>query len=273
MDKDTELILDAIKNTSITPRKRKIMLEFDDLGVREAEMVEADALSGLSKKMKRRESRKTKYKRLPLDEWSKLDFLTYTQDLLSPYHIYLENNGSKGADTVARMYDKLAVTFGYDMNNCVLKEYLEWWVLAFASGIRTPSIYIQRMWDEKYVEMFARRYNKIHQIISETVPIQNENIHVIFQTGGLPMLLMKTGIVISHSFLQEKKDTTLFTKLSKALRTFSSNVLKSTMDLTIRGAPYPMSKKVDFLSIARPALELRGLTSYLSLDYKYFFKE
>ena len=274
MQSDMDLILGAIKDSPRTkPVGRKVLQEFDSFGVCESENG-PDALSKMSSRIKRKE-KSEKRRSLSASEWNSKDFLVYTQDLLKPYRVYLENNGSFGADMMSRVYDKLAQVFQDNMTNYILKEYLQWWVLLFGAGIRTHSIFVQTIGEEKYVAMFFKRYNESiygGEKKSTTKAVERDD-ETLFRTGGLPMLLMSRGIVRSHVFLRGKNDDASFTKISKTLRTFSVSVLKSTLDITSNGAPYPLGQKVDFISIARPALELHGLKEYLALDYNKFFQE
>lgn len=273
MDSDIELILSALQDSSPKfLRKRKVLQEFGDFGLCDGGVDKKDAISKLSDQARRKE-RSEKRKQLPVEGWNNKDFLTYTQDLLKPYRVHLENDGINGMNLMARMYDKLASHFCDAMCNRVLKEYLQWWVLSFGSGISSHSVYVQAIYDEKYVVMFVRRYNEVVTGPKEgSARAVERDDATIFSTGGLPMLLMSKGIVVTHSFLRNRKEESPFTKIGKVLRTFSANVLKNTMDITINGAPYLAPHKVDFISIARPALELHSLKKYLNLDYAKFFQ-
>lgn len=274
---DTELILSAVTDKPTRRQtKKKILQEFGDYEVCEFSDIDPklDALTKLSKKIKRREN-KEKRKSRAVAEWTNTDFLVFAQDQLKVYNIYLENNGSFGADLIGRLYDRLAAVLQDDMNNKVLKEYIEWWITSFGPGIKTHSLFIQTIYDEKYVVRFLNRYNDHTAKMPQEVAASSESEQsdeTIYKTGGLSMLLMSRGIVTTHTFL--RGETGVFTMITKALRSFSAVLLKKTMETTIKKAPYPSSEKVDFISIARPALDLHGLKQYLNLDYtKYFKKE
>jgi hypothetical protein len=277
MPSDTELILSAL---SEKPRRREtkrvVLQEFDDYGVSEMrEEPKKDALTRLGKKIKRQANRE-KRKLRPVMEWNNTDFLVFAQDKLKAYSIFLENNGGAGAEMIGRLYDRLAAILQDDMNNKVLKDYLDWWIVSFASSIKSHSVFIQAMYDEKYVGRFAKRYNEQGAEIktAETVARSAEqDDETIYKTGSLSMLLMSKGIVSAHAFLKKQKETNIIMRIGKALRAFSPSVLRSTMETTINKAPYPSADRVDFISIARPALELHGLKTYLNLDYSKYFKE
>ena len=276
MDIDTELIMSAVSSIKPKPRTQKMLQEIDDNGVHdfEFEPTVTDAISKLAKKVQRTEKRR----RMPVVEWTSVNFLTFINEQLKTYGFRLADTGRK-YDLLMRLYDKLAVHLGMLMSNQIFKEYLEWWIVTYAPTYNSHELAVQIMGRDSYIETFVDRYKsrldtgKLELTKKSVVPKKDITDDKIYDTGGLPMLLMSRGIAISFNVMRSKGEKNIFTRISKSLREFSKDILLRTIEVTVNRAPYNESGKVDFVALAKPALDFYGIKKFKDLDYNEYFKD
>ncbi len=96
--------------------------------------------------------------------------------------------------------------------------------------------------------------------------------HALFELGGLPMLLMTEGIVIAYKVLQERNESGVYQKLSVALRGLTRDAIEKVLDITLSKKPYNSKYAIDFISIAKPALEYYGIKGYADAKYEECFE-
>lgn len=267
---ENELILQALTQSSPPSKKRyEAEMFLDDL----IESPQDDPIWKLAKK----EERKEKARKKTIEEWSGADFLRYLNDRLTNYGLKLERAGIRDRDCVSKLFDDFVRCLGKKMTNEILREYFDWWISVNASNLHGEKIYIYRLMGRFDIEKFITRYEERSKVQTPIIPKINvsqptPDDMMIYEVSGLPAVLMKKGIVVGHRILKEKKTDNAFQLIIKTLQSFSKETLGKTMDVTLAGAPYPQSDTVDFLSLARHALQFHKIVKYLKLDYKSYFK-
>lgn len=268
---DTDLIRSALADMPEKKTKtRKVLQEFGDAEVFELgsndPAKKSDAITKVARRQRLRENRR-KRKNRPIKDWTNSDFVVFANDLLKHYDIFLLNNCP---DQIAHLYDTLARCLRERMSNDILKKYIEWWSGCFASAQTESELYIQCLRNEKYIRMFLDQFLRDAPDQTEKVEADDDTL---FSAGGLPMVLMSKGIVAGCRVLRDRGEKNVFTKVSKALKELSGKMLESSLNITISSAPYPNSDKVDFISIAKPAIDYHGIKGYLELRSSDYFED
>ncbi len=243
---ERSLILEAIHN------KKKV----------KSEPVSECAIGKMVKRKIKQESFRQKLCR----EWSNIDFLRYLDFMLKDFGTTRNvGNACRDSDYLNKIYDQLAKKLQHKMTNVVLRNYMEWWCSIWAPRMTGSGVWLLSMIGAP-VEKFLSRYD------TEKGPNEtNDNMstqvtdEAIFDLGGLPMLLVKRGIVISRRKSSSEN-------IGKTLSSFQGSMLGKIIEATLQYAPYS-DAPWDFILLAHPFLVKHGLTSFLDVDYRCCFKE
>lgn len=256
------LILDAIKQ-----KKQNAKVDF--------EFPEPDVLDKWVKRKKRKESFKAKF----IDDWTNVDFLNYLDFMLKEFGASrAKENTRRDSDRINLLYDSLVKHLSTEMNNTVLKGFLEWWCSIWAPRLTGSEFHLNLLIQDYQIARFASRYEEAEAQApkpQETSKLSTIDDDSIYDLGGLSLLLMKRGLVIGYRTLKKKgtSDTLSTDMIQKAVMKFSSAILANVLNVTLKESPYPKSDKVDFISLASSALNRRGLTDYTQISYGAYFKE
>ena len=205
----------------------------------------------------------------PVLKWTNSDFVTYISSLLSQYGVTLTPNFMQNGESVGKAYDLLASSLKDTMNNIILKEYVEWWVNAYKVKANTNTVHLSKMCDNAYISKFLTRYDFNHEKVTDDIPVDAETLYSV---GGVQSVLLSKGIVCANSTMKKAKEKNIFVSLSNAIKKNSKKVVINIMKITIKNAPYASEDLVDFISIAKPALDFYGINEFNSIKYREFFK-
>jgi hypothetical protein len=269
---ETQLILEALNCSAMAAPKRTRRF------IREIEPLPAimDTRGDAIARMSRQKTNQDAYKRKPVGKWSSSDFLRYFDDVLKIQDMRYERTSIvKDRNDMGRIYDKIAERILAKMNNGVLKEYLEWWFEANARRYRDEGrpIRIAALCDQDTIARFVT--NRFNDDINRPVEkvhdtaLSDEELFAL----GLSMLLMHKGIVVAYRMLSQKRVPNVLVSIQKALRDFNRDVLMATIKRTIAGAPYSEKDVIDFMTVAKPALQYHNISDFDRLSYRSFFKE
>lgn len=259
---ERELILNAIKQK----KKNTPEVDFD--------FPEPDVIEKWAKRKKKLESFKSK----PTEEWGNVEFLRYLDYMLKEFGVVrAKNNTRRDSDKINHLYDRLVKRIP-EMSNHILKEFIEWWCSIWAPRLTGSEFHLGLLIQDYQVSRFANRYkNAVPAAVP--VPVEQSTCTVdddsIYDLGGLSLLLMKRGLVVGWRVLKNREtgDALASHMIQKTTMKFSSEILANVLQITFQGSPYPASDKVDFISLAKPALNCRGLTKYTQAPYGAYFKE
>lgn len=258
------LIIDAIKQK----KKNTPKVDFD--------FPEPDAIEKWVKRKKQLESFKGKLTK----EWTNVDFLRYLDYMLRDFGVVRIKNTRRDSDKINHLHDRLVKQIP-EMSNNVLKEFIEWWCSIWAPRLTGSEFHLGLLIQDYQIARFANRYKKdeatteapiasVQQLATSLV-----NDDSIYDLGGIRLLLMKRGLVVGYRVLKRKgtSDALSTHMIQKAVMKFSSEILINVVKITLQESPYPVSDKVDFISLAKPALNRFGLTEYTQVPHGAYFKE
>ena len=253
--------------------KPKPKINDDDLGLFDGK----DAIEEMVKAKKRKES----FMHKSCLEWTNLEFLNYIDFMLRGVGIY-RSFGSiqRESDYINRIYDRLTKTLKDKMDNKVLRDYLEWWASIFASRMSGREFHLNNLMNELHISKFLVRYQA--GINAEVVtpqdgppvssaPVKEYTNKEVYDMGGLPMLLIKCGIVNACKLSKQQKGISL-ENIRTVLLSLTKPLLEKVLSLTVQRAPYSQSDEIDFISLALPATSQHNLVSFSTLKYKDYFK-
>jgi len=260
---ENELILKAIRQPSPVARKKKVMREIEPDIVDDTE----DAIWRLVKQEKKREKLANK----TLSSWGAADFVRHIERNLRLYNLKLERYGLNDNRLITKLYDIFVDRIGGAMNNAVLKEYFEWWINCHSHSMHGKKISLYTFVKDKYISKFMNRFEVRKEVADGPDDYQKVSDEEIFQMGGMPMLLIKRGIVITYKILRRESESLARKKISNTLQNFSADLLIEVMKNTLSNAPYPMNDTIDFLLLARQSLESNNLTQFMGVKYKEYF--
>jgi len=208
-------------------------------------------------------------------EWSGSDFVRYYTKCLSQFGIMIETN-LRDSDWVMKVYDLLVDEFGGSMNNYVLRDYIDWWVGTHASvqsGKEIGVFSLNRGSDiERFVKHYALRAGKPQSQKTPKVEV-DISAEEMYKKSGLTMVLMEFGIAEAYRVMVAKGETTIFARISDALKNCSKQIVEQILDRTMTRR-YNLEYLVDFMSVARPALKFHRLEKQFDhVDYKQYFTE
>jgi len=284
---ETRVIKDALLSSGgkIKKKVRKLMHEIEPIPFEEHDEVTAQIIKRNKQKIKIQGSPQSKN----INKWSNTDFLRYIKYLsgLSGFSFSASFSSVKDREVISKIYDKIAFHIQQDMNNKILREYIEWWINSYSYLMSGREIYPSIFIFDSYINKFVSRIrlqnipgnglstykDKEQEFIDNTNKKEPIDDITLYNHGGLPMLIMSKGIVISYTVLRQKGINSIFTKISAALQKLSNKALQKTMEITLQNAPYPREDIVDFIALSRAALVYHNMKQYLSLQYKDYFKK
>jgi hypothetical protein len=263
---ETDLIVRAMKMS--TPKKhRKIIPEIEPSLINTTN----DAISRMASRAIRKKRSK------PLKSWEAPEFLQYLIQALSNYSVRLARVSARDREDMAYIYDELVRRVNDDMSNIVMRDYIDWWSSTYARKMYGEELYVRQLGNDHYVDQFVNiKFNRSTNISvpeNKSPADQTVDAQILYQMGGLPMLLRSKGIVVAANILRDKGDTNWLMRLSQTLHDFPKEAVCDTMLHTISGAPYLPECMVDFVSVARPALEYHRVRDFVGLNYRQYFKE
>lgn len=258
------LILNAIKQK----KQNTPEVDFD--------FPEPDVIEKWAKRKKKQESFKGK----PIDDWTNVDFLHYLDYMLKEFGVVrAKENTRRDSDKINQLHDRLVKQLTVEMNNSILREFLEWWCSIWAPRLTGSEFRLGLLVQDYQISRFSSRYKK--EDVIEAAPVipkpqindsSTINDDSIYDLGGLSLLLMKRGLVIGCRILK-KRGVYIDQMIQDTIGQFSKDVLVNVLKITLQGSPYPESDKVDFISLATFALNRFGLTEYTQVPYGAYFKE
>lgn len=274
MVNETDLIVQAMRQGS--PKRRKLRIpEIEPSPIDTSN----DAISKMADKPIRRKRAKA------LRYWEAPEFLQYLIKALSNHSVTLARVSARDKEDMAFLYDELVRRIGDEMSNAVMRDYLDWWTATYARKMYGDEVYARKLSTDHYLDQFVRlKFNRTVDIIPESESAsasvsappaathKEVDAQTLYQMGGLPMLLRAKGVVIAAQVLREKGDTNWLMRISQSLHDFPKDAVLDTMERTVSGAPYSPDQMVDFISIARPALEYHRIRDYAGLNYRDHFK-
>ncbi len=264
---EAQLIVQAMQMSTPFKRKHKVLREIEPSLID----VSDDAISRMAGKKTKKQRNK------PLKQWEPTEFLKHFVKSLSNYDMALERLGARDREDMAFLYDELVRRVGEQMNNTVMRDYLDWWTGTHARKLYDQEIYVRTLANDRYLNQFVslKLVSKLPTPDQPNTDIPKVNKEVDAQTlysiGGLPTLLRSKGIVVAARILREKEDNNWLMRISQALQDFPKEAVQETM-LCTTGSTYPSEDMVDFISIARPALEYHRIKDYLSMNYRDCFE-
>lgn len=225
-----------------------------------------DPIMDLAKYKKRESS----FKRKAISSWVYVDFLRYFSSLLTMYGMTYERTSSQSdGASMGRLHDVLATHLKENMSNKVLKEYLEWWVHHHGEKYHDSELFIWSLYNGTTVDVFLKRFDCMQAekdlLITSDLDHIEISDHDLYQLGGISLLLMKRGIVRAYRMAKDKKC------IKAALGSFSKEVLKETMELTLDNSPYDEKDKVDFIELAQKSMVEHNMKEYLKFRHEQCF--
>lgn len=274
---ETKLILEAIsnKNTPRNSKRKKVLKDVIPYDVIQSYPDESDAIVQLVKEKNRKEKNETKWKKKSISQWTNTDFLKYISSLLSPFGISVHRS-VRDKDMIGRIYDSMLSKIPDKMSNHVLKQYLEWWVNVNSSYLN-DAVYIGTLLSSKIIDKFLIRFEDDETFCTDdkkgfkTEDKDNSvTPEILLKMGGLSMCLCSVGIVKTYELLKSLNESHIIERISKSLRNLSEDGVKQSLNTTIKLAPYK-TDPVDFISIARAAIEYYGIKDFKGISYKDHF--
>jgi len=130
------------------------------------------------------------------------------------------------------------------------------------------------MASETTVNKFSCRIPSTQQSkpVEEHIEDTKVDQETLLKMGGLSMVLCSSGIVLTCSLLSKNGEKNVFSKISSELRGLSEGAVRQSIESTLKNAPYPVDQSIDFISIARSAIEFHGLKDYKNISYRDYFK-
>lgn len=224
------------------------------------------------------QKKKNKKKKKDVSDWSNSDFIKYLDKNLKNLGTCIEDYSLKGRENFSRMYDLLAMHFKKEMNNHILKEYLDWWTFNIAPLLRTETTSTHALLKDKYIGSFLTYYST-NQIVDgqcaikpQSEKIENTDYSQIYLTGGLSALLMSGGIVIANRVLKSNKVAGRFGKITEEISKMPKSAVIALIHKTTGNAPYLDEDKCDFISLSRGALNFHGIKEFQSMNYENYFR-
>ena len=188
--------------------------------------------------------------------------------MLSVSGSQLPTNSIYNREIIGKTYDILAVSLQEKMDNTILKEYIEWWINAYCLNNRSQTVYLNGMLNDGYINKFLSRHVESKSVLPES----QVDDATLYKVGGLQSLLLSKGIVAAHSYLIKTNETNISTKISDTLKKCSKKMIVNVVNITMKNKSYSKSALVDFISIAKPALDFFGIKDFNHINYKEFFQ-
>lgn len=239
---ERELIIKAIKE-----KKKNTPIDFD--------FPEPDVIEKWAKRKKSLESFKGKQ----IEEWTNVDFLRYLDYMLKDFGVIRsKDNTRRDSDKINHLHDRLVKKITVDMNNGILKEFLEWWCSIWAPRLSGSEFNLNLLIQDYQIDRFSSRY-KLGAVEDIPVTVASESTFSpsddsIYELGGLPLLIMKRGLVIGYRMLRKHQIAHADEVMSRTIEQFSKEVCTHVLKLTLQGAPYPKSDEIDLNSFGLTVL-------------------
>lgn len=226
------------------------------------------AIDELVHKMALRDQHKIK----PVSQWNNNDFINFIDVSLKVFGAKrCQTNIRRDSVMVSAIYDALATILGSKMSNQILREYLEWWTSIYADRHVNSGVYLNRLADVKYVGKFCKRYaDEADVVVDKPKPKLDLDHAQIYELGGLPMLLIKRGIVIACNVLQQKNSMDWRFQIEKSLDSMNKKVLEMVEKATLDLAPYDCSA-FDFINMTKAIFAKNSIQAFDGLNYKSVF--
>jgi len=269
---ERSLIIAAIKNKYSVQLESSCDGDIIDFGG-------SDAVLDLVKKRQRC----VRFKSKSCVQWNNADFLQYIDFTMREFGVSrLSGNTRRDGDCINQLYDCLVRKLGSKMNNNVLRSYIDWWSSIQAPKLTGSGFHLRNLMDDKYVSRFAQRYKVIldeseDEVVCATGSIVEDQEDPsddlgIYSIGGLPLVVVKRGMVIGHEIAKEKVLEPQ-KALQAVLRDLSREVLVDVLRITLKNAPYPSSYEFDFIEVANPFLKQKEITEFSDMWSKSYFKD
>jgi len=267
MTDESKLILGAMKKDAPQVRtslRRKRKIGTDDI----IDCTGTDIFIEHAKKL-----RKEPKQKMYVSQWTSTDFLRYFSKNLSAYGLELESFNIRDRDWMNKLYDLFVDEIGTDMNNRVLRDYIDWWCGTYVPAYINKSIYVNVLMGEKFINQFVEYWRNKTHVTTPTVKVEsNIGEKELYELSGLSALLVSRGIVSGCRVLQRRGNTNYVGKVSQILDSLSEEMLEKVLQNTMKTL-YSREDMVDFISISRKPLQSYGITKYDSIDFREYFKE
>lgn len=287
---DTQIILEALKKPLIKskPSKTRLIPEIEEFaGPKEKDLIwntetSDKILIDLATKYEKNQNKtKTKSNKKYITQWTNKDFALYFDGLLKIRGFSLERLTIQETEDVARLYDKFVILVP-DMSNKILRDYLDWWSLYCLPSIKIERIYLNTLLNDKYIDKFCtllssnelslkkngpNQISKAKNNLEKPLDIDDESM---YNMGGVVAVLTAVGIVKTCALLKRKGIISTLS-ISEQLRKMPKKVFSDCFNLTLSLSPYPETDKVDFISVAKQAIDYHGFNKFLKINYKEFF--
>lgn len=220
----------------------------------------------------KRKQREEKYKKTPISKWANIDFLRFLDNALKVYGTKrVFQNARTDSQHMAKLYDSLAQFLQKKMSNQILKEYLEWWTNLYADRLGEKELYLANLYDPKYVGKYLLRFadEQIHTVIPKTNQDKISDVQM-YDLGGLPILLVKRGIVVASQFIQSTGDRNWRIAVENALSGMGKGILETVGQATLSNGPY-RGEPIDFVSIAKISFEKNGVETFKNVMFRQSF--
>jgi len=267
MSYESDLIVDAMSRGAPPRRRKKVMKPIFDSGF----SVSGDPVFKPTRRVAAKKSKS-------VGEWVSRDFVVYLKKSLSHFGIDMEDNAVRDSDWVKKVYDLLVDELGDDMDNYVLRDYIDWWVGTYALARCARPIGVFSLMREQDARRFVRqrpgnRSGPKGDDVAKTEQQPDISPTEMYELSGIDMVMMSHGIVEAYLVLSNKQEKGVYTRLSNILKGYSKQVLAKVMGITL-AKRYNTSDVVDFMSVARPALKFHGIEKQFDhVNYKQYFKE
>lgn len=246
---------------------------FDGIGV----SGKKDAISKMVKSYNRRDS----WKRKPCLQWNGSDFIRYLDSILKDFKVPKTfGNYRQECYYINSLYDTMVGLLGEKMNNGVLKDYIQWWCSIKAPRLTGSGFYLKMLVSDSMMKKFVSRYENNDNSLTEkpmintfsSLPDINDDISM-YNLGGVPLLLIKRGIVISRfvSIQQGTEEHKSNNEIIKFLSEFNLEAIQKVVDITISNAPYAKCMEFDFISLIHSKLHYSQSLNIVNLEYKSYF--
>jgi len=235
-----------------------------------------DPLDKLVKRNKRAES----FRRKAIEEWSNVDFLRYLDYMLKEFKAVRDvENTRRDSEKINTLHDKIVKCITIEMNNHILKEYLEWWCSIWAPRLTGSSFNLSFLIQDYQIARFVSRYKKGNIVESSPIVFHDDTVletetvddDKIYDLGGLALVIMKRGLVAGYRMLKKNGSLDAEQEIQDVIAKFNKNVFVNMFKITLQGSPYSDSDKIDFISLSLPILKRFGLTEYTQLSYNSYF--
>lgn len=225
-----------------------------------------DAILDLVKKKTQRES----FRRKSCVQWSNTDFLRYIDSTMKEFGVSrILGNVRRDGDYINHLYDRMAKKLGDRMSNIILRNYIDWWISIWAPRMTGSGFHLKNLLDDKYINRFLQRDCEAEA--TDTPDPESSEDDSIFELGGLPLLIIKRGLVIGHQVAKER-----FSEPQKELQAIlddlSREMLVAVLKTTTQNAPYPKNHEIDFFGLVSPLLQQKGITDFDHMSSKSYFK-